>query len=114
MGLQAGFNLWIEREEQVVLSLWRVRLLQAVERTGSISAAAEEMGVPYRRAWERLRESEERLGLKLVEGQVGGTGGGGAVLTEAGHEYVARFERFSEGLATLIEERFEAAFGDLN
>lgn len=114
MGLQVGFNLWIEREGQVVLSLWRVRLLQAVERTGSISAAAEEMDVPYRRAWERLRESEERLGLKLVEGQVGGTGGGGAVLTKVGREYVARFERFSEGLEALVEERFEAAFGDLN
>jgi molybdate transport system regulatory protein len=114
VGLRAGFNLWIEREEQVVLSLWRVRLLQAVERAGSISAAAEEMDVPYRRAWERLRESEERLGVKLVEGQVGGTGGGGAFLTEAGREYVARFERFSEGLETLIEERFEATFGDLN
>jgi molybdate transport system regulatory protein len=114
VGLQAGFNLWIKRGEQVVLSLWRVRLLQAVERTGSISAAAEALNVPYRRAWERLRESEERLGFQLVEGQVGGSGGGGAVLTEAGREYVARFERFSEGLEALVEERFAAAFGDLN
>ena len=106
MTMRPRFNLWIENEErQVTLSLWRVRLLKAVEQTGSITAAAAQLDVPYRRAWERLRETEERLGLELVAGQVGGPGGGGATLTEAGRDYVARFDRFSEGLHALIGER---------
>ena len=113
MTMQPRFNLWIEQDGEVTLSLWRVSLLKAVEETGSISAAAEQLGVPYRRAWERLRESEKRMGLKLGEGQVGGAGGGGAALTEAGREYVARFERFSEGLHDLVMERFDETFGDL-
>lgn len=106
-------NLWIEDDGQVTLSLWRVSLLKAIEETGSISAAAKQLDVPYRRAWERLHESEERMGVELVAGQTGGRGGGGATLTRAGQEYVARFDKFAAGLDELVEERFEATFGDL-
>jgi molybdate transport system regulatory protein len=111
--MQPRFNLWVEKEGQVALSLWRVLLLKAIDETGSLSAAAKTLDVPYRRAWERVRESELRLGIKLIKGQTGGPGGGGSKLTEAGLEYVARFDRFSHGVRELVEERFEAAFADL-
>ena len=64
--MNPGFNLWIEHDDQVVLSFWRVRLLEAIDTTGSISAAAEALNVPYRRAWEKLQEMEHGLGYKLV------------------------------------------------
>lgn len=113
MTMRPRFNLWIESEGEVTLSVWRVRLLKAIDETGSISAAAAQLDVPYRRAWERISESEERLGITLVARQAGGSGGGGASLTEEGRDYVARFDRFSDGLRQDIEKRFEAAFGDL-
>ena len=71
-GLIPHGNLWIERNDRVVLSRWRVQLLEAIEATGSISAAAERSGIQYRLAWERLEEMEEGLGLRLVERHVGG------------------------------------------
>jgi molybdate transport system regulatory protein len=113
MSLQPHFNLWVEKEGQVALSLWRVLLLKAVDEKGSLTAAAKALDVPYRRAWERVRESEQRLGIKLIEGRTGGMGGGGSKLTEAGLDYVARFDRFSRGVREMVEERFEAAFSDL-
>lgn len=103
-------NLWLERDGEVVLSGWRVRLLQAVAQTGSITSAAKLIGVPYRRAWERLKEMEGRLGLTLVETEVGGAGGGGARLTHEAQDLVARFLEFSEGFATEVEARFHQAF----
>ncbi len=105
-------NLWIECDKQVVLSKWRVRLLEAVEETGSISAAAERMKVPYRRAWDKLDEMEKGLGLQLVERQVGGAHGGGARLTPAGRDYVARFKLFAQGIDELIVRHFQQAFGE--
>jgi len=59
-------NLWLERDEQVVLSRWRVRLLEAIEETGSISGAAKRVGVQYRLAWDRLEEMENGLGVALA------------------------------------------------
>ena len=106
-------NFWIERDGQVALSVWRVALLEAIDETGSISAAAEKMGIHYRLAWTRVHEMEERLGVKLVETHTGGAGGGGAVLTPIAREYIKRFHKFTEGLPALVEERFHETFGDL-
>ncbi|RME85031.1 MAG: LysR family transcriptional regulator [Caldilineae bacterium] len=91
--LKPRFNVWLEVDEKVALSRWRVQLLEAVARTGSISAAAESMDIQYRLAWKRIREMEERLGLNLVTSTVGGKGGGGTTLTPAAEKLVARFNR---------------------
>jgi molybdate transport system regulatory protein len=108
--MQVKSNFWIEQGGKVVLSRWRVALLQAIDETGSISAAAERMGIPYRRAWDKVHECEERLGVKLLVTQTGGTGGGGARLTPEGVEYVKRFQKFNQGLDDLVNSRFREAF----
>lgn len=104
-------NFWIEKNGEVVLSDWRVALLEAVDATGSISGAAERMGVHYRLAWSRIHEIEGRLGVKMVETQTGGVGGGGAKLTPAARDYIRKFHAFSDGLHALVSTRFEEAFG---
>jgi len=108
--MQIKANFWIEKDGEVVLSRWRVALLQAIDETGSISAAADRMGIPYRRAWDKVRECEKRLDEKLIDTQTGGHGGGGAQLTREGTEYVRRFQQFSSGLDELIRNRFREAF----
>lgn len=104
------FNLWLERDGEVLLSAWRVRLLEAIEKTGSISAAAASLNVPYRRAWERVHEMEERMGQKLVETEVGGVKGGGASLTTYAHDVIQRFHRLASGLDAEILRRYREAF----
>ncbi len=111
--MQVKANYWMEKDGKVVLSRWRVALLMAVQETGSISAAADRMKIPYRRAWDKIHESEERLGVRLVETQTGGAGGGGARLSPTGREYVERFQRFSQGLDDLVREHYARAFGDV-
>jgi molybdate transport system regulatory protein len=111
--MEPKVNLWTEIDGQVALSRWRVRLLLAISETGSISAAAEHMGLPYRRAWEKVREMEERLGVTLLETHTGGSGGGGTRLTRAAEDYVVRFQQFSEGIDAYVERHFRAAFGNV-
>ncbi len=106
----ARFNIWLEADGGIVLSPWRARLLASIERAGSISAAAEELGIPYRRAWEKLREMETNYGRSLVETEVGGARGGGAHLTGEARDLMKRFERFEAGLQEEIEARYQRAF----
>ena len=111
--MQPKSNLWIEKDGEVVLSRWRVNLLRAIDETGSISAAAEKMQVSYHRAWEKLHEMETRLGVALVETQTGGSHGGGARLTAAARDYIARFDRFSQGIDEIVARHFAESFGSL-
>ena len=109
--MEPHVNVWIEHNGVVVLSEWRVKLLEMIDQTGSISRAAEKMNVTYHRAWEKLHEMEEGLGFKLVDAQVGGVHGGGAELTEKCREMIKQFRAFDRGLSDEIEQRFSSAFG---
>ena len=105
-------NLWIEIDGYVVLSRWRVQLLDAVSETVSISGAADRMGIPYRCAWKKIHEMEQGLGMALLDTQTGGSGGGGARLTSAAQDLIARFEHFDHGMDAYVQRHFREAFGD--
>lgn len=108
--MQPKFNVWLEENGNVVLSPWRVQLLETIEKTGSISAAALELNVPYRRAWEKIQEIERGLGTPVLQTTIGGAGGGGAHLTEAARRAIQRFHVFTTGLQEEIQQRYQAAF----
>ena len=59
-------------------------LLQAIERTGSISAAARSMGMSYRRAWLLIDTMNQCFREPVVDTATGGKGGGGAQITPFG------------------------------
>jgi molybdate transport system regulatory protein len=62
----------------------RIDILRRIGQAGSISEAARGAGVSYKAAWQALETLGNLAGLPLVEKAVGGSGGGGAVLTAAG------------------------------
>ena len=68
----------------------KVDLLRIVDRTGSISAAAKEMGVGYRRAWFLLDTLQRCFDAPLFETARGGAEAGGTHLTALGQELLAR------------------------
>ena len=104
-------NFWLEKDGKVVLSEWRVTLLEAVEQTSSINAAAAQQGVPFRVAWRKIQEMEEGLGVPLTQRSTGGSHGGGTRLTAAGRAYIAQFRAALAGLKDLAERQFRAVFG---
>jgi molybdate transport system regulatory protein len=98
-------NIWLETDTgEVALSRWRLELLEAVDRTGSISAAAHAMNIQYRLAWNRIHEMEERLGLSLVQTTVGGKGGGGAHLTPEARVLVEQLREMFNALDDSVRE----------
>jgi molybdate transport system regulatory protein len=78
----------------------KIALMQLIEKHGSISAAGKEMGMSYRRAWLLVDELNHIFHGPLVQAQMGGTGGGGAVLTSLGREVVTRYRAVEGASAT--------------
>jgi molybdate transport system regulatory protein len=69
----------------------KIALLDAIAKEGSISAAARALGMSYRRAWELVAELNQIFTTPVVERVTGGSGGGGARLTELGEALLVGF-----------------------
>jgi molybdate transport system regulatory protein len=89
----------------------KASLIEVVGRTGSISAAARELGMSYRRAWQLIDSTNKCFRQPLVETATGGRGGGGARVTLFGVEVLARFRQI-ESKAISSVERDIAEFAD--
>lgn len=76
---------------EIAIGPGKADLLDAVARTGSISAAAREMGMSYRRAWLLVETMNRCFKAPLVAASKGGAGGGGALVTELGLDVLARY-----------------------
>lgn len=70
--------------KDIALGPGKVDLLEAINKTGSISAAARELGLSYRRGWDLVDTMNHCFKQPLVERVKGGKGGGGATLTAEG------------------------------
>ncbi len=111
--MRARLKVWLESEDgRVALSDWRVALLEAVDRHGSLVAAAREMGVPHRTAWQKVHDVEQRLGMKLLHTSSGGASGGGSELTEEARDLIGRYRSLQAGLDDLVAQRFREGFDD--
>ena len=77
----------------------KAELIERIAKTGSISAAAREMGMSYRRAWQLVESVNAAFREAVVETATGGTRGGGARVTAFGKRVVAEF-RAMEGKAS--------------
>lgn len=77
----------------------KAELVERIGKTGSISAAAREMGMSYRRAWQLVESLNAAFRQPVVETATGGRRGGGARVTPFGARVVAQF-RMMEGKAS--------------
>lgn len=75
--------------DRMLMGPGRADLLALVRSTGSISEAAREMEMSYRRAWALVTETNAAFPEPLVERTVGGVHGGGARLTPLGEKMLA-------------------------
>lgn len=86
----------------------KIELLENIAAFGSISAAARQMEMSYKRAWDLVEEMNQLFGKPVVSAQTGGKRGGGAQLTDIGLAIVSRF-RAIERAATAVAEQHIAA-----
>ncbi len=97
-------RLRITMGEGLILGPGKVDLLDAIGRSGSISAAARDMGMSYRRAWLLVDELNHMFKKPLVVAEAGGTHGGGAQITEFGTAVAAAYRRIEARTRLAIRE----------
>ncbi|TYZ14587.1 LysR family transcriptional regulator [Hymenobacter lutimineralis] len=85
-------RLWIESADDRFMGIGRLELLGLIQQHGSISRAAQEMGMSYKRAWDLVSSLNAQSAQPLVLTQTGGKRGGGTVVTPEGEALIAAFE----------------------
>jgi molybdate transport system regulatory protein len=103
-------KFWIEVDGRPVFGRGKRRLLEAIDKYGSINRASKKTNMPYRKIWALLNTMEERLGIKLVKRQTGGKGGGGATLTEDAKKILKKYRKLESGLLKIVDKRFKKIF----
>lgn len=80
----------------------RIDILRQIGEGGSISQAARAVGVSYKAAWQALDTLTNLAGTPLVSRAVGGAGGGGAQLTDAGRELLAAADAMAQARGAVL------------
>jgi molybdate transport system regulatory protein len=94
----------IDFDERCSVGVGKIRLLESIGRSGSLSHAAREIGMSYRRAWLLIDSMNGEFDTAVVSSTVGGSGGGGAKLTRFGRELIETYRRLEARLAALTAE----------
>jgi len=81
-----------------------------VAQRGNLKEGARHIGVSYRKAWDQVREAEERLGFALLHKHSGGDSGGSSQLTPQAQGLLEGYGKVLEGLEQVLQEQFARAF----
>jgi molybdate transport system regulatory protein len=86
----------------------KIRLLELIEETGSISAGGRAMAMSYRRAWLLVESLNTSFRQPVVDTQSGGRHGGGARLTSFGRDLVRRYRTLERDAARAVGTQVDA------
>lgn len=83
----------------------KVRLLEEVRTTGSISAAARALDMSYRRAWLLVDDLNRMFREPVVSAAIGGKRGGGTELTAFGERLITEYRAIERETYAAAEAR---------
>ncbi|WP_044407712.1 winged helix-turn-helix domain-containing protein [Thiomicrospira microaerophila] len=86
------------------LGIGRIKLLENIQRYGSINRAAKEMGMSYKKAWKLIEDMNQLAATPLVVSEKGGRAGGGTQITALGLVYIDYFRGLEQRLAVFLQQ----------
>ena len=98
-------RLRIDLSPDSALGPGKIDLLERIEATGSLSQAARDLGMSYRRAWLLLDDVNRMFNEPATTMSVGGSGGGGARLTDLGRDIIKAYREIEEAAETAAGAR---------
>lgn len=102
------FRMRIYRDDSIAIGPGRITLLEAIDQTGSISAAARLLKMSYRRAWLLVNDTNNALTQPAVTSSEGGVSGGGSQLTETGRALITHYRNIEQEAARAAQADIEA------
>jgi molybdate transport system regulatory protein len=85
----------------------KIDLLEAIRRSGSLSQAARDLGMSYRRAWLLVDSLKNSFREPVTVAATGGKGGGGVTLTRFGEQLVESYRVLERDIARLASRRLQ-------
>jgi molybdate transport system regulatory protein len=99
-----GIRFRLDFHDQCSVGIGKIILLEAIAHTGSLSQAARDIGMSYRRAWLLVDSMNAEFDQPVISATVGGSGGGGARLTPFGRELIQAYRDLEARIAPLAAE----------
>ncbi len=106
-----GLTLRVLGRRSPAIGPGKAELIERIDASGSISAAARAMGMSYRRAWQLVEALNGACREPVVITAVGGKRGGGAEVTPFGRRLVRLFRAMEDKASRSIAadlKRFES------
>ncbi|MBJ7880413.1 LysR family transcriptional regulator [Gelidibacter salicanalis] len=100
-------RIWIEEGDNVLVGEGRVELLKAIEAKGSLSKAAKSIGMSYKKAWTLVDAVNKSAKEAVVTKTVGGTNGGGTIITPYGKRLIAAFETINKNCWAFLDQQLK-------
>ena len=100
-------SLWIECNGERFFGPGPVELLERIADTGSISQAAKQMQMSYKKAWEIINMLNTQSAQPLVITQAGGNSGGGSIITSEAKEIIAWHQSLRERFKAFLKKETE-------
>jgi molybdate transport system regulatory protein len=108
MSSPPDFRLRLKADGALLMGPGRADLLELIQETGSIAAAAKKMGMSWRRAWLLVDVLNNCFDGPLVTASRGGKAGGNSTLTPLGEEVLHRYRAMET--ASLAATKADRAF----
>lgn len=102
-------RIWIEVDNEILLGEGRISLLKAIGESGSLSKAAQSLGMSYKKAWSLIDAVNTRAKQQVVTTSVGGKKGGGTTLTDYGVSLVKTYEKINENCWEFLDDQLKAS-----
>jgi molybdate transport system regulatory protein len=98
------FRVELGREEAI--GPGKIALLEQIGRGGSLSQAARDLGMSYRRAWQLLDSLNNCFSERVAVTAKGGRRGGGATLTAFGQRLIRTYREFDAEMQARAARHF--------
>ena len=109
MSYKIKSRIWIEVDGNKLLGEGNVKLLKAIEETGSLSKAAKSIEMSYKKAWSLVDAVNKRAKEPVTINSIGGKGGGGTELTPYGKYLIASFDEINKNCWAFLDEQLAQA-----
>ena len=106
--LQCRSRYRIMSGDLIALGPGKVDLLESIDQEGSISQAARQSHLSYRRAWDMVDTMNRCFKKPLVKSATGGQGGGGAELTPLGKKVIAIYREMENKAGQATQEEWNS------
>jgi molybdate transport system regulatory protein len=101
--VNANFKLWLEVGGRPIIGDGRAELLEEINKVGSLSKAAKNLGISYRHAHDLVDNLNDRCGVPIIETSIGGSDGGGMRVTDYGMKLVNEFALLKKDISKYIK-----------